>query len=153
MLAAPESLLLCRVSRAAREPPPRALAIEMPEMNPRNADEKFQKGVAQFNHGHFFEAHETWEEIWLPAPEPERTFLQGIIQLAAAFHHYMRSNRRGAESLLAAGLKKLDRFPEKHRGLELEALRAAARRWIAALAAGHDPGREQLPRIRHSLGH
>jgi len=139
-------------ARSARAPQ-RALAIEMPEMNPRNADEKFQKGVEQFNHGHFFEAHETWEEIWLPAPEPERTFLQGIIQLAAAFHHYMRSNRRGAESLLAAGLKKLDRFPEKHRGLELEALRAAARRWIAALAAGHDPGREQLPRIRHSLGH
>src|SRR5207244_5513798 len=73
MLATPESLLLCRVSRAAREPPQSALAIEMPEMNPRNADEKFQKGVAQFNHGHFFEAHETWEEIWLPAPEPERT--------------------------------------------------------------------------------
>src|SRR5437879_1821791 len=139
--------------RAAREPPQSALAIEMPETNPRNADEKFQKGVEQFNHGHFFEAHETWEEIWLPAPEPERTFLQGIIQLAAAFHHYMRSNRCGAESLLAAGLKKLDRFPEKHRGLELEALRAAARRWIAALAAGHDPGREQLPRIRPSLGH
>ena len=87
--------------------------------------------------------------MWLPAAEPERTFLQGIIQVAAALHHYMRSNHHRAESLLAAGLKKLDRFPEKHRGLELEALRAAARQWIAALAVGHDPGREHLPRICH----
>ena len=110
-------------------------------------EEKFQRGLDQFNHGRFFDAHETWEEIWLPSPEPEKTFLQGIIQVAAAFHHYTRGNRAGAQSLLRAGLKKLDPFPETHRGLQLEELRAAARRWIAALASGNDPGREQLPRI------
>src|SRR5207302_8977166 len=70
-----ESAIMPGYARSARAPQ-NALAIEMPEMNPRNVDEKFQKGVEQFNHGHFFEAHETWEEIWLPAPEPERTFLQ-----------------------------------------------------------------------------
>ena len=119
-------------------------------MNPNEADEKFRRGLDQFNHGHFFEAHETWEEIWLPAPEPEKTFLQGIIQVAAGFHHYTRGNRSGAGSLLQAGVKKLDRFSRKHRGLKLEELRAAARRWIAALAAGTDPGREELPRIEHA---
>ncbi len=116
-------------------------------MKPDEAEEKFQRGLDQFNHGRFFDAHETWEEIWLPSPEPERTFLQGIIQVAAAFHHCTRGNRAGAQSLLQAGLKKLDPFPETHRGLQLEEFRAAARRWIAALAAGNDPGREQLPRI------
>ena len=116
-------------------------------MQPDEAEEKFQRGFDQFNHGRFFDAHETWEEIWLPSPDPEKTFLQGIIQVAAAFHHYTRGNRAGAQSLLRAGLKKLDPFPETHRGLQLEELRAAARRWIAALAAGNDPGREQLPRI------
>ena len=116
-------------------------------MRPTETEEKFRKGLDQFNHGRFFDAHETWEEIWLPSPEPEKTFLQGIIQVAAAFHHYTRGNRAGAHSLLRAGLKKLDPFPETHRGLQLEELRAAARRWIAALASGNDPGREQLPRI------
>ncbi len=116
-------------------------------MKPDEAEEKFHRGLDQFNHGRFFDAHETWEEIWLPSPAPEKIFLQGIIQVAAAFHHYTRGNRAGAQSLLQAGLKKLDPFPETHRGLQLEEFRSAARRWIAALAADNDPGREQLPRI------
>ena len=116
-------------------------------MKPTETEEKFRQGLDQFNHGRFFDAHETWEEIWLPAAGSEKTFLQGIIQVAAAFHHYTRGNRAGAQSLLRAGLKKLDRFPETHRRLQLEELRAAVRRWIAALAAGNDPGREHLPRI------
>ncbi len=119
-------------------------------MEQQEIDEKFRKGLEQFNRGQFFEAHETWEEIWLASPEPERSFLQGIIQVAAAFHHYTRGNPAGAESLLAVGLKKLERFSATHRGIELEKLRAAARRWIAALAAGSDPGRKQLPHIRHA---
>jgi predicted metal-dependent hydrolase len=114
------------------------------------AEEKFQKGIEQFNHGHFFDAHETWEEVWLRAPEPEKTFLQGIIQVAAAFHHYSRDNRRGTQSLLEAGLKKLEPFPKAHHGIALEPLRAAARRWIAALAAKENPPENQLPKIQRA---
>ena len=111
----------------------------------------FRKGVEQFNRRHFFEAHETWEEIWLAAPEPERPFLQGIIQVAAAFHHYQRGNRAGAQSLLEAGLKKLQRFPATYRGIALENLRAAAREWVAELAAGRSPGQERLLQIRRAV--
>ena len=114
------------------------------------ADPKFAKGLEEFNRRRFFEAHETWEEIWLVSAEPEKTFLQGIIQVAAAFHHYARGNCGGARSLLEAGLKKLEGFPETHRGIRLEELRADARRWIAALAADTDPGKEALPRIEWS---
>ena len=110
--------------------------------------EHFRRGVQQFNRGQFFEAHETWEEIWLAASEPERTFLQGIIQIAAALHHYTRGNRGGAESLLEAGLKKLEGFPPAHRGIHLKDLRAAAQWWAAELAAGRSPAKEQLPQIR-----
>lgn len=110
-------------------------------------EEKFQKGIEQFNSGRFFEAHETWEEIWLAAPEPEKTFLQGLIQTAAAFHHYGRGNLGGAESLLVSGVVKLLRFPGDYRGLNLAALRAAAKNWVAALSAGRDPGRSAIPHI------
>jgi hypothetical protein len=111
--------------------------------------ERFHKGLEQFNSGHFFDAHETWEEIWLASPEPEKTFLQGIIQVAAAFHHYGRSNLQGTRSLMEAGLKKLGRFPNTHRGIELERLRENARAWVAALVTGCDPGPAQIPQIRH----
>ncbi len=111
-------------------------------------EEKLKKGIEQFNARAFFDAHETWEEIWLTAPEPEKTFLQGIIQVSAAFHHYCRGNPAGAQSLLTAGLLKLSRFPENHRGLDLEALRDAASHWAKALGNNEDPGPDALPLIR-----
>jgi predicted metal-dependent hydrolase len=122
----------------------------MRKLDSQEAEEKFSKGLEQFNNCRFFDAHDTWEEIWLPAPEPEKAFLQGIIQVAAAFHHYTRGNHRGTRSLLEAGLKKLERFSPKHRGIELEGLRAAVRRWMVALATGADPGAHELPRIERA---
>jgi predicted metal-dependent hydrolase len=109
--------------------------------------EEFRRGIALFNSGKFFESHEVWEELWLRAPEPEKTFLQGLIQLAAAFHHQGCGNMRGMRSLLAAGLAKVDQFPEKHRGIELGKLRDDARKWM-------DGGADSrfLPRIGFSTG-
>ena len=108
----------------------------------------FRLGVEQFNTKEFFAAHETWEELWLAAAEPEKTFLQGIIQVAAALHHYTRNNPAGAQSLLRQGLAKLEQFPSVHRDLQLEDLRERLRHWLAALDAGRDLGESELPRIQ-----
>ncbi|MGA8765643.1 MAG: DUF309 domain-containing protein [Candidatus Acidiferrales bacterium] len=110
--------------------------------------ERFRRGIALFNARKFFEAHETWEELWLIEREPEKTFLQGLIQLAAAFHHHGRGNSRGTQSLLAAGLAKLGRFPDDHRGLALAALRTGAERWAGKAGAAKDAGAMKLPQIR-----
>ena len=117
--------------------------------------EKFDLGLEHFNSRKFFEAHEIWEEIWLVESEPEKTFLQGLIQLAAAYYHYTRGNPCGTESLLASGIVKLMRYPENHRGLAIGELRAAAKQWTRMLGAGKDPGPDRLPKIalrkaRHS---
>jgi len=116
-------------------------------MEIRTKDEKFQRGLRHFNAREFFEAHEVWEEIWLVEAEPEKTFLQGLIQLAAAFHHYCRGNPAGAESLLAAGIVKLLRFSEHYRGLEIGALRTSAKKWARALGAGQMPAAHDLPKL------
>jgi uncharacterized protein len=111
-------------------------------------DQLFRKGLESFNSAHFYDAHEHWEEVWLETPNPEKIFLQGLIQVAAAFHHYSRANCLGTRNLLHAGLVKLDCFSEIHRGLEIEPLRAAVRRWLAALDAGENPEESKIPRIR-----
>lgn len=54
-----------------------------------------EAGIACFNAGHYWEAHEQWEAVWLLAQEPERSLLQGLIQAAAALVHWQRGNRRG----------------------------------------------------------
>jgi uncharacterized protein len=107
----------------------------------------FQKGLDAFNSGRFYDAHEHWEEVWLETPLPEKMFLQGLIQVAAAFHHYSRENLLGTQKLLQAGLSKMEPCPRVYERLEIEPLRAAVRRWLAALRAGETPARDEIPRI------
>jgi predicted metal-dependent hydrolase len=116
-------------------------------MDSHDKDRLFRKGLEAFNTGHFYDAHEHWEEVWLETLDPEKMFLQGLIQVAAAFHHYSRENRQGTRNLLQAGLIKIDRFPHIHRGLAIEPLRVAVRRWLAALEGGEDPAKDEFPRI------
>lgn len=101
-----------------------------------NPIETFELGISHFNEGRFFEAHEEWERLWLAESEPHKTFLQGLIQLAAAFHHHTRGNRRGAEALLAASVARLEQFPGNYHGLAIAELRSGAREWLIALRSG-----------------
>jgi predicted metal-dependent hydrolase len=109
--------------------------------------EAFRRGVDQFNAHEFWEAHESWEIVWLSAPEPDKTFLQGIIQVSAGFHHYGENNLAGARSLLRRGLARLEKFPADYRGVRLEELRAGAREWLAALERETAGWPEAFPKI------
>ncbi len=121
-------------------------------MDSQERDHLYRKGLEAFNSAHFYEAHEHWEEVWLETPDPDKMFLQGLIQIAAAFHHHSRANPQGTRNLLSAGLWKLNRFPEVHGGLEIEALRESLREWLAALDAGETPARARIPRIECANG-
>ena len=109
--------------------------------------ESLRQGIEEFNSERFFEAHEAWELVWLASAGDEKRFLQGIIQIAAAFHHYQRDNWTGACSLLKAGLERLRDAPPSHAGIALEPLRREASEWAQALQQGRDLGRASLPKI------
>src|ERR1700689_1335152 len=109
-------------------------------MNSEEKDEKFKRGILHFNAQEFFEAHEGWEGVWMGEGGPEKPFLKGIIQIPAAFHHSLRENPDGAESLLAAGIVKLSRFPARHHGLAIDDLRSAAKRWAGRIGKGEKAG-------------
>ena len=109
---------------------------------------KFKRGVADFNAGRFFEAHEVWEELWLGAAEPEKTFLQGLIQVAAALHHHGRGNARGRQSLLAAGIAKLAACPDDFRGIAMAQLKREVEQWAEIARSEKHPGTRDMPKIR-----
>ena len=90
-------------------------------------------GLNCFRHGQFFEAHEHWEAVWLRAEEPEKTFLQGLIQVAGSFFHFRRDNLGGARSMAKKALGRLDKYPENYGGVRLEALRANLRAYLITL--------------------
>ena len=51
---------------------------------------RLAEGLRCYHAQEFFAAHEHWENEWLASQEPEKTFLQALIQVAAAFHHFRR---------------------------------------------------------------
>ncbi|MBI4483653.1 MAG: DUF309 domain-containing protein [Acidobacteria bacterium] len=83
--------------------------------------DRYRRGVELFNAGEFFESHEVWEELWLEEPGPAKLFLQGLIQVAAAFHHFQQSNYAGTRSLLKTGMEKLEGFRPRYGGIDLDA--------------------------------
>jgi hypothetical protein len=96
----------------------------------------FTEGVSHFNSREFWHAHESWEMIWLEAESDVVEFLQGLIQIAAAYHHVQRGTFRGAGRLFDAGLGRLEPFPLVFSGIDRGAVDTAARRhraWVVSL--------------------
>jgi len=104
-------------------------------------------GLQCYRREEFFEAHEHWEIVWLKSQEPEKTFLQALIQVTAAFHHLQRKNVRGALSLLEAALRRLEPYPAVFGGVALGALREELRSWVPVLEAETPGSIETFPRI------
>jgi predicted metal-dependent hydrolase len=108
----------------------------------------------QFNMGWYFESHETLEDLWMVTPLPERTFMQGVIQLAAAFVHYARGEQPGVLKLLDAAAEKLAEFSPRMLGVETgDLLKDIERVRAEFLALGEDNVQEwderRLPRIKY----
>jgi hypothetical protein len=97
------------------------------------------QGIREFNAGLFFRSHETLEGVWIVSPWPVRNFLQGIIQVAAAFVHLKRDQYAGTHHLLGEAILKLESFTPRYLGVDVERLLADARRCREeVLALGQD---------------
>ena len=84
--------------------------------------ERFREGISLFNRGEFFECHEVLEAVWMEVSGGQKTFLQGLIQIAVAFYHLRRGTFIGSSRLLRAGLEKLSQGAESPEIADLEAL-------------------------------
>ncbi|GAC1429341.1 MAG: hypothetical protein NVSMB68_01600 [Thermoanaerobaculia bacterium] len=108
----------------------------------------FRAGLTHFNALEFWEAHESWEELWLAAESDLDQFLQGLIQVAAAYHHLKRGTFRGGVRLFDAGLARLSHFAPLECGIDREDVERAAREhrsWAAALMERNDAGARLAP--------
>jgi len=93
--------------------------------------------AALWNERLFFEVHEVLEAAWKTAAGAERQALQGVIQIAVAFHHLAHGNVRGGRSLLVEGRGRLAGIrPETLPALDVARLLAATESWERALDHG-----------------
>ena len=82
-------------------------------------DKLFIKGITLFNEKNFYDAHESWEELWSEYRLKDEIFIQGLIQLAVAFFHITNLNLKGSRNLFNKCLPKLKKFPANHRNINL----------------------------------
>jgi uncharacterized protein len=108
-------------------------------LDPVEADRLFRQGVALFNGVRYWHAHEAWEALWRAAPDEEREFYQGLIQIAAGLLHLQRRNLRGARIKLTEGVTKLRRYEPAHHGIFVNELIGQATRLLEDLNEGYLP--------------
>lgn len=97
------------------------------------------EGIRLFNEEYFFEAHEVLEDLWHVERGEPRLFLQGLIQVCAAYHHFQNGNLVGAITLLERGSEKMRKYPPRYLGIDAMGLIAhidADRKRIEAIQRG-----------------
>ena len=88
--------------------------------------EGVRAGIALFNEGRYYEAHEEIEHEWHAERRPIRLLYQGILQIGVGLHHARGGNHRGAILLLGDGIAKVSRFLPECQGVQIGPLVLAA---------------------------
>jgi predicted metal-dependent hydrolase len=94
-----------------------------------------KKGIEEFNAWRFYDCHETLEDVWREVGSKGEQgtladFYQGIIKVAAGFHHVLRNNHKGAVNLLSDAFRLLEPFRPATLGVDVEALLRGVRRCL-----------------------
>lgn len=111
--------------------------------------DQYLRGIDLFNNADFFDAHEALEDVWRAAPAENKKFLQGLIQVAVAFHHYSTGNRVGMRSVLERAIRNLAEPAGSFGQIQLTPLLQSLGQWREALDKDSPP--PALPRISQNV--
>jgi len=118
----------------------------------------FDRAVLHFNARRFFESHEDWETLWHEAEGPHREWLQGLIQVAAAFHHVEHGTSSGFGKLMKTSRAKMAGYRGDVHGIEFARLWEDLQPWfahgerVAAGAPPRGPATPPFPTIAYAPG-
>jgi predicted metal-dependent hydrolase len=114
------------------------------------------EGLAAYDRGDYFEAHELLEPAWMGTDVlAERALLQGLIKLAAAYVHSVRGNPPGIARNLEGARTRLEEAREDGRhtaGIDLDGLLHDIDARLAQLAADPDRQPSPAPNLRRTAG-
>lgn len=94
-----------------------------------------REGIALFNRGDYYEAHEAIEHEWHAERRPIRRLYQGILQIGVGLHHARAGNHRGSVLLLTDGIDKTAAFLPTCMGIDLTRLVLDAQRCLDRITA------------------
>ena len=114
-------------------------------------DARLREGIRLFNQGQFFASHEILEEFYQEADAENRPFLEGLIQLAAAFRMFSEfGETKGPVRMIYQAVIRFENFQPDYLQVRVQDLCQAAEGWAKAMEAakGQPSTLEPIPKIQ-----
>jgi uncharacterized protein len=113
-------------------------------------DAGLREGIELFNEGRFFESHEILEQFYHQTELAHKPFVEGLIQLAAAFRLYTDFGEiKGPVRMIHQALIRFENYQPSYLEIHVRNLSESMEAWAekAADAVGGSP--LSIPKIRH----
>jgi len=113
-------------------------------------DARLRDGIRLFNDQKFFECHEVLEGYYQDSELDTKPFLEGLIQLAAAFRMFIDFGEvKGPVRAIYQALIRLENYQPVYLQIRVKDFSTAVEAWAkAAEAAGATPSAANIPKIR-----
>lgn len=109
---------------------------------------EFWQAIEQFNQQDFYSCHDTLEALWMEAPEPEKRFYQGVLQIAVSLYHLSNHNWQGSAILLGEGISRLRNYQPIYFEINVEKLLQDSANLLSEL---HRVGPENVTNLAEQL--
>jgi predicted metal-dependent hydrolase len=108
-----------------------------------------RKGIRLFNKGRFFESHEVWEGVYTEAEEQHKPFIEGLVQLAAAFRIFSDfGETKGPVRMIYQALIRFENYQPAYLKIRVKELSEAIEAWAKAMEKGAEKSPLPIPKIR-----
>jgi len=112
-------------------------------------DARLREGIRLFNEQQFFECHEILEPYFQETEAPNKPFLEGLIQLAAAFRLYREFGEiKGPVRMVHQALVRFENYQPSFLEICVNELSQAAEAWAKAAENAADRVSSALPKIK-----
>jgi uncharacterized protein len=113
-------------------------------------DARLREGIGLFNEGQFFASHEVWEQFYLETEAENKPFLEGLIQLAAAFRLFSDfGETKGPARMIYQALIRFENYRPAFLQIKVADLCQAAEAWAKAAEAGTANSAADIPKITY----
>jgi predicted metal-dependent hydrolase len=112
-------------------------------------DARLREGIRLFNEQRFFECHEILEPFYQETDNDNKPFLEGLIQLAAAFRLYCEfGETKGPVRMVHQALIRFENYQPSFLEIRVSELSQAAEAWAKVAEKAADTLSSALPKIQ-----
>ena len=112
-------------------------------------DSRLREGIILFNDRRFFECHEVLEALYQEIEPADKPFVEGLIQLAAAFRIFSEFGEvKGPVRMIYQALVRFENYQPDFLQVRVQEMSAALERWAKqAEKAASPPAVASVPKI------